>query len=402
MREGDYSEKYKSVYVTLDADTHDAELDRFRRAALIKQESTGAMVAELVPFISVIGNYQRNSISKLDKSDSSLGKSDSSLGKSDSSLGLGKKVKKTSSFRKKTDPQQKMQHDFLKLLNVKDPINGCSGLNVTLVCDMMDKLPSLAKEKYLFSAFPEPITALHMLCALDAPLKCIKRCFMHNVEAVFDTSSTLGSPIHYACTYGANVKIIRYIASNVKDPVAMLSLANRAKRTALHIACLSKDSVELVQLLTAACPQAAGMVDKEGMTPLHLALTVKKPDLAIVEDLTEVCPKAVCMAAKATGSTPLHMALEHDHVDIDIVKDLVVTYPKVCKVVDAAGNTPLHVAVSRGRDFAVIKLLMKKHADAANLPNSEGQTPYAMAKALKNLSKDCLRMLKPTAVVSLV
>lgn len=386
--DGDYSNLYKSVYVTLDASNHDTGTSRARRTSILNGGTDMALPDE-IPFLHILGGSFKNLDFDI-------------VGKSNGGNLKKSKVTKKAIKKKTLNANQQLQLDFLKLLNFPEPSKGCSELDLPTVIKLMDNMPSLANEKFLFTAFSEPLTALHMLCAIDAPLKCIKRCFQHNGNAVLDASSTIGSPIHYACLYRANVKTVRYICSNVEDPVAVLSIVNRAKRTALHIACLSKESLELVQLLTSACPNAARMADKDGMTPLHLALTMRIPDLEVIEDLTEVCPKALCMAENSTGSTPLHLALKNENVGIDIVKDLVVTHPRACKLVDASGNTPLHIAVQNGRDLSVIKFLLKKHLDAINLPNKEGETPYSIGKASRRVNKDVLKMLKPTTVVTIV
>ena len=196
-----------------------------------------------------------------------------------------------------------------------------------------------------------------------------------------------------------------YIASNVKDPIAVLTMPNRAKRTALHLACMmSEANVALVEFLTLACPDAAGLTDKDGMTPLHHALTVEGPVLAVIEDLTGVCPAAVCVRATNTGSTPLHLALQNstyadETVATDILKDLVASNPLALQLQDAvAGNTPLHAAVVAGRRIKDIKLMFKKYTFAAAVANAKGETPYKIAKALK-AEKDVLKLLKPTEMM---
>jgi ankyrin repeat protein len=288
------------------------------------------------------------------------------------------------------DPMKMLKIEFYKLLNVRDPEDGCSGFNVSKVNKMMDDLPQLCKDKYLFSAFNEPITALHMLCAVDAPLSSIRRCYKHNPNAVYDASSAMGSPLHYACWFNVSTKTIRYIAS--KD-LESLQVKNRAKRTPLHLACLRQADQDLIILLTEACPEAAAMLDKDGMSPLHLACDTEKPRLAVIEDLTEVNPQVLETQAGTGSKTPLHLALERD-AGLDILKDMILSNPKALKCQDASGNTPLHVACARSASYKELKVLLRKYPKSAQKLNFKGETPIAIAKA-KQLGDDILKLLQP-------
>lgn len=295
--------------------------------------------------------------------------------------------------RKNNDPTKHVKIEFYKILNIKDPEMGYpkKGFDPHTVSKMIDKMPVLAKNKYLFSAFNEPITALHMLFAIDAPLSCIKKCYKHNPDALNDTSSIIGSPIHYACWFNANDESVRYIAS--KDTDSLLHV-NRTKRTPLHLACLRQCNSDLVLLLTAACPEAAALQDSQGSTPLHLAASTKSPDLEVIEDLTEVCPDAVVQQDNKSGSTPLHLVLQDKKCQVDIVKDLIASNHRCMKVEDKEGRTPLHVAVETGASLKIFKAMTKKHPKYLLVTNSNGETPYKLAKSL-DLDKEILKVLKP-------
>ena len=341
-----------------------------------------------VPWQNVVGKEQTDALLSKRKA-SKKAASSGSLG-AHTKLSSKKADKKA---KKKEDPSKQAKIAFYKILNAHKPERGHDKdkFDAHEVCKMMDKLPVLAKEKYLFSAFHEPITALHMLCAIDAPLQCIRKCYKHNPDAVHDTSSTIGSPLHYACWFNAGVESVRYIAS--KDTPALL-LRNRAKRTALHLACFRQTDPDLVILLTAAAPEAAGMQDNHGKTPLHLACAAKRPDLETVEDLTEVWPHAVCLHDEETGATPLHVALANKKCDVDIIKDLVASNSKALKAVDQDGRIPLHVAVENKASIKIIKVLTKKHAKTLAVQNHSGETAHKIAKSMGQ-GKEILKLLKP-------
>lgn len=391
-------ESFKSVYITIQPEEYDVGLERAKRAIRMCLSADLGLPSDAVPWHNAV----------IDGADAILQKLAASKKKAKEEAAKGGPTEKTLANKLKPKKRvatthQQLKMDFYKLINVRDPSDGCSGFNVSKTNKMMEQLPSLTTEKYLFTAFAEPITALHMLCAMDAPLSCIKRCLQHNIAAVDDNSSAIGSPLHYACWFRASTKTVRYICTQVDNVEAVLSMPNRSKRTPLHLACLAR-AHHLVPLLTSAGPAATKVTDKDGMTPLHLALTVEKPALSVIEDLTEVCPEAcsVQLPAGKCGSTPLHLAVANPDVGLDILRDLAASHPRALKLLDAAGNTPLHAAVLAAANGVVVgpavevelKLLLKRHPQAARVKNGKGETPYKMAKAAK-LDKDILRMLKP-------
>jgi ankyrin repeat protein len=403
-------ECYKSIYITIEPDKYDAGLERAKRAYRRTKSVDDLGLVDfdtdddfMVPWYNVVdADVSMAIIDKLHKSAVQTQKANAES--------------KNNKNGKKVDTHAQLKIDFFKLLNVRDPSNGCSGFNVSKVNKMMDSMPSLASEKYLFNAFSEPVTALHMLISIDAPLSCVKRCFAHNRAAIYDASSLLGSPLHYACYYNTNIKIIRHICSKEIDNIdAVLCKTNRSKRTPLHLACMNHSgdseecaaSTELVQLLTSACPNAALLADKDGMTPLHHAISNLKPQLAIVEDLTEVNPKAGLHQTNEKQATPIHLAFDNVAITTPIIHDLIVSCPSVVQVQDSDGNTPVHKAVMKQRPISEIKLMIKMCPKALNIKNNKGKIPYKVAKSIskRNLDDDnqhtyeIVQILKSISVV---
>lgn len=421
-------DSFKSIYITIDPNEYDAGLERLRRAVRRSKsvDDMGNLDLDdnddfLVPWYSVADD--QTAVSTIQALQRKASTSPMKARRSDDEPNAALSSKSTKE-KKKTDPNAKIKSDFFQMLNIRDPSNGCSGFNVSKVNKMLDKLPALACTKYLFAAFTEPVTALHMLCAMDAPLSCIKRCYTQNKAAIYDTSSLLGSPLHYACFYNANIKIIRYICHQELDNNidAVLCKTNRAKRTPLHLACMNyaasngssndsnNDNVELVQLLTSACTNAALVVDKEGMTPLHYAVKCSEPNIAIIEDLTEVAPNAGLQLSSSVNDqhqyTPIMIALLNPNITTNMVQDLIVSCPKALHIIEpVTGNTPLHIAVQQQRPLTEIKLMVQMYPKAMNVKNTKGKIPYKLAKSInKQLeysshSSAIVQSLKSIAVV---
>lgn len=423
-KKSDGETTYKTVYVNVDPDEWEKKKDpvrdyvqntllssrnigadddnkpgtnsesRIRRAVQRSLSCDLALPSDCVPWQSVVGGEQADELLKQNRKQekrAQLKKRHSSLGDFE---GKHKREEALKGKKKEKDPNRETKIAFFRLLNNPAPEKGCckETFDPHKVCKMMDKLHVLAKDKFAFTAFHEPITALHMLCASNAPLQCIKKCYKLNPAALHDTSSALGSPLHYACSYNASVETVRYLAS--KDTPALL-LLNRAKRTALHVACAAKKpNCDLVVLLTAAAGEAAERQDNHGLTPLHLICSAKRPALEIVEDLTEVGPKAVCLQDEERGATPLHMVLEKKKCDLDIVKDMIGSNPVVLTVADNYGRLPLHLAVKAEIDAKVIKVMVKKYPGSKSVEAEEGETPYQIARAMHQ-EKEVLKLLRP-------
>ena len=405
-------DSFKSIYITIDPNEYDAGVERLRRAVrrCKSVDDIGYLDLDdnddfLVPWYSVADDQAAVSAIQALQRKASISPMKARRAEEESIVTSNGNASKSIKGRKKVDPHAKTKTDFFQMLNVKDPSNGCSGFNVSKVNKMLDNLPVLACAKYLFSAFTEPVTALHMLCAMDAPLSCIKRCYTHNKAAIYDTSSLLGSPLHYACYYSANIKIIRYICHQEMDNNidAVLCKTNRSKRTPLHLACMNfassadsggdgnrdtmNENVALVQLLTSVCASAALVVDKEGMTPLHYAVKSSRPNIAIIEDLTEVAPAAGLQLSTSVNDphqfTPLMIALNNPNITTNIIQDLIVSCPKVLQIIEPiTGNTPLHIAVQQQRPLQEIKLMIQMYPKALAIKNTKGKIPYKLARAL--------------------
>ena len=81
--------------------------------------------------------------------------------------------------------------------------------------------------------------------------------------------------------------------------------------TAVHLACESGECpLPLLRAMLTSCPQVAGMVDRDGNTPLHNACGGQFAyDPATISLLLIAYPQAVLMQENIDQSTPLHLLL---------------------------------------------------------------------------------------------
>jgi ankyrin repeat protein len=300
---------------------------------------------------------------------------------------------------------------FVGMLNLNPLTRSKKELDEVKIVATMKKHPDFCTQLFRFEAFPKDLLhPLHMLCALSASLDTIKACFKHCKAAIFHDSIS-GAPIHFAITFKASFDVIRWLVKKDTDSLQLGTTDN--KMTPLHLACQHKVDSETVAFLTERCPQAASMLDKDGLTPLHWACSVKEPKLAVIEDLTEVHPEAGMVVAQGAtplllaiksraetpilrdlivsnpacaaisdrqGSKPLHRAIESG-ANIKVLQDLISADKRSVRTADGVGNLPVHTAVQAGvNDIAVYKLLARKYPDGLDEKNKTGDTPYTLAK----------------------
>lgn len=102
--------------------------------------------------------------------------------------------------------------------------------------------PSACRQTYVFDAFDEEsIYPLHMISALSADADAVKACYKAHPDAIQDTKSGFGSPLHFACFFGAPIGVVVYLAK--KDPSALMTANSKSGKTPLHLACESNAKV---------------------------------------------------------------------------------------------------------------------------------------------------------------
>jgi ankyrin repeat protein len=243
---------------------------------------------------------------------------------------------------------------------------------------MMKEHPELCVEVFRFEAFPQDLLhPLHMLCALSAKLETIKLCVKCCAAALFHDQSSIGAPIHYACTFNNTFDVIRWLVKKDSDALELPNM--ESGMTPLHLAIQHKANFDTVAFLTDRCPAAAAMVDNDMMTPLHRAIAVTEPELEVIEDLTEVCPEA-CEMMNVSGLTPLLLGIQLK-VDVAILRDLIISNPKSAAIKDSKHNnaTPLHRAIEMKIHVKVLKDLLRADPISVETKDSIGNLPVHTA-----------------------
>ncbi|KAF8391363.1 hypothetical protein HHK36_023667 [Tetracentron sinense] len=169
----------------------------------------------------------------------------------------------------------------------------------------------------------------------------------------------------------------------------LLRVPNRDGNTALHEAVLSRNPKDMVELLVSADPESMSIVNKNGESPLFLA--VDRDLLPTVVKMLEVIPQDTSESIYRfyrgpNGQTPMHTVVAKAavakvadaKVHEDILQILLQEKKELIKVTDYDGRTPLHYAASSGY-LNGVTLLVINDASVAYQRDKDGLSPIHMA-----------------------
>uniref|UniRef100_A0ABD2X9G8 Uncharacterized protein n=1 Tax=Trichogramma kaykai TaxID=54128 RepID=A0ABD2X9G8_9HYME len=218
-------------------------------------------------------------------------------------------------------------------------------------------------------------TALHTICR-DNRLDLLKLFFEivdhHRKPVQVNVRDSLGNtPLHLALKNGF-LKSSEILLRRGADP----NSANKEGSTSLHLICQRVDGCKLVEILFKIAndirkPVWVDVPDKEGNTPLHLAIShrsTRTSEILLVNGANpNLANKDGCTALHLISNTRPYEAMRLFFQIIDKTQETVQIDAR-----DNKGWTPLHMALHSGskRKF---QMLLRRGADP-NVTNQDGQT----------------------------
>jgi ankyrin repeat protein len=177
--------------------------------------------------------------------------------------------------------------------------------------------------------------------------------------------------LHVAClNKNSKIEVIKLLI----EKGAVLDEKNTPGHTALHLACWSfnkNSNIEVIKLLIDKCT-ALDQKDKDGDTALHCACLSKNPSIEVIKLLIE--KGAVLDEKNKYGDNALHCACLSQNPNIEVIKLLIDKGTAALNQKNDKGNTALHCAcLNENPSLEVIELLLQKGLDP-NISDKNGST----------------------------
>ena len=176
--------------------------------------------------------------------------------------------------------------------------------------------------------------------------------------------------LHIACTS----KNMNYIQALTQQPTCDLNIQDDNGDTALHIAACSEwNSAEKIQCILDSGRCDPNITNKEGYTPLLLAITKSK--FKSVEMLLK-CTKCNPNIQDTSGNTALHLFIDRMFINIE---PFIRCANTDINIQNREGNTPLHIAMIREVPNRIVEMLLHYHHCNVGIANNESKTPLQIA-----------------------
>ena len=270
---------------------------------------------------------------------------------------------------------QKKCKKLYKLLNF-DPWNAARRYDDDDFCDYVLDNPEPCTIKFEFDGFSGCIYPFSMCYALQASRDTVEAVYDAFPVAAKESDWWIGTPYHYAGTYGAKAEIVQFLIQ--KNPKG-IEATNYFGRTALHMGALFKAPIASMELLCNKYPMACQIKDKDGYIPLHLACENGAP-AEVVRLLVKTYPLSVYATAQY-GMTPLHYACSQNS-SLRVIQELLdaTTDSSICKVTDLLGHAPLHMALMGLAPYEVVEVLVAFCPETVWMKTSKGELPLEIAE----------------------
>jgi len=249
-------------------------------------------------------------------------------------------------------------------------INAATEGNVSTVSRLLAEEPMLI-DTVDQSNYTYGYTALHFAArsgyeGIVVQLLAAKPALIHAVNADGATALHLATDAYRAAEV--------LLAANPSLALA----ADYRGDTALHYAARSRGSVEVVDLLLAACPTSLDFVNLSNQTALITAFSNYNSDL--VSRLLAANPKNV-EATDGSGWNALHYSVTRD--SMEYTERLLEIQPDLISTRTHEENTPLHLAIASASN-EMIQRLFELHPQGVKAANQKGQTPLQIAANSQN------------------
>ena len=144
-----------------------------------------------------------------------------------------------------------------------------------------------------------------------------------------------------------------------------------------HLAVTTQNPrLEVLRQLKVYYPRFGSSVDYNQSTPLHLVAMFTE-NMSIIREIVQLYPSALEMRNKQ-GGTPLHVAINNSVWTASMVQQMAQLHPPALEVKNKYGHTPLHLAAMHSRSAAMVRELVRLCPAALEVKDSNMRTPLCL------------------------
>ena len=284
-------------------------------------------------------------------------------------------------------------------------LSACRNGKVNLVKFQVENNIELARKKDA-----ENNTALHVACDNGLPIRGIECLYSAYPDALTMFNDEGASPFHLACSQGESIENLQFLQS--KLPIGLVTanekgdvplhwidekateelikyllkqfpkcagVKNKGGALPIHVACNKGSSLNVIRLLHQAHPAGILQQDTHGLLPIHDACD-GNPNLKLMQFFNDVSPESFG-TTDTLGNLALHFAV---HSSPEVVQFIVETNKLALQTPNDAGYLPIHEACSLSVDLRVVNILLKNYPEGVKAKTSDGHLPFHLA--IPNLS----------------
>jgi ankyrin repeat protein len=209
---------------------------------------------------------------------------------------------------------------------------------------------------------------LHYACSNGAPLHVVRYCVQQCPESLQVAEKNGDLPLHHACSRRAPLEVVRYLVQEYPESI---KVTNTDGDLPLHYACVHGSPPEVVRYLVQEHPESLQVTNTYGDLPLHFACNRGVP-LEVVQYLVQEYPKSL-QVTDSNGNLPLHNACNYNRGSpLEIVRYLVQEYSESLEMIN---NLPLHHACIIGAPLEVVSYLVEEYPESLQVTNNDGYLP---------------------------
>ena len=211
-------------------------------------------------------------------------------------------------------------------------------------------------------------TPLHLVCKTEGtrqvPVQVVQLLLRCNRRAASVTDSEQYLPLHHACEMGSSLEVIEALIEAYPDATKAMT---RKQDSAISLASTCNKSVNTVKLLIKLNPAALTRRNDYGFAPLHCVCRAHQPRMGIVQALVDACPSSVILQNNSR-QTPINLASSNSGAFGGVLQLLTTTQNKFLKPPPGSSLPTMSSSISQVASYPSTNDMPLRDTKYRNLP----------------------------------